>query len=75
MVDDNAGNQIPETDTLMDWVDDAALTHPVCSDASGNQVSNFIVSGYPTYVIIDREMTIVNPDLWPFDESVIEDLL
>ncbi|MFT5681655.1 MAG: hypothetical protein ACI8RZ_002561 [Myxococcota bacterium] len=75
MVDDNEGNQIPDTDTLMEWVDYSTLTHPVCSDASGNQVSNFVVSGYPTYVIIDREMTIVNPDLWPFDESVIEGLL
>ena len=37
--------------------------------------SNFVVTGYPTYVIIDREMTIVNPDLWPFNEGVIEDLL
>jgi len=75
MVDDNYGNAIPDMDTLAKWADNTGLEHPVVSDASGNQISNFVVSGYPTYVIIDREMNIVNPDLWPFSESVIEDLL
>ena len=75
MVDDNGGNAIPPTDTLLSWADRSGLSHPVNSDASGNQVQNFIVSGYPTYVIIDREMKIVNPDLWPFDPGVVEDLL
>jgi DNA-binding cell septation regulator SpoVG len=75
MVDDNAGSAIPDTDSLMEWAEYSDLTHPVCSDASGNQIANFVITGYPTYVIIDRDMTIVNPDLWPFQESVIEELL
>ena len=75
MVDDNYGNAIPDTATLDNWASGLGLTHPVTSDASGNQVGRFVLTGFPTYVVIDREMTIVNPDLWPFSESVIEDLL
>jgi hypothetical protein len=75
MVDDNAGNAIPDTSTLMNWADTSGLEHPVCSYASGSEVGRFVITGYPTYVLIDREMTIDNADLWPFSESAVEDLL
>ena len=75
MVDDNSGNSIPDTSVLANWADSYGLEHPVCSDSSGNQIGQFVVLGYPTYVLIDRDMTIDNPDMWPFSESAVEDLL
>ena len=75
MVEDNAGGAIPDTSTLAEWADAYGLDHPVVSDASGNEIRRFVVTGYPTYVVIDQSMTIQNDDLWPFDPSVIEDLL
>lgn len=75
MADDNSGQRIPSTETLMGWADRYGLEHPVTSDTSGRDANSYVITGYPTYVLIDREMTIANPDMWPFSDSAVEQLL
>ena len=71
MTENNSGQEASASD-LANWADDYGLTHPMANSSA--QVA-FVVSGYPTYVVIDREMTITNADLWPFDENEIEDVV
>jgi len=64
----------PDNDDLNVWVDVYSLTHPVLADPTMTQ-NQFVVTGYPTYVVIDQEMNIENDDLWPFDGDYVMDLL
>jgi cytochrome c-type biogenesis protein len=73
MQENNAGNT-PTSSDLEEWFTDFGLTHPVVADTSKSQGA-FIVSGYPTYVVIDQEMNIVDDDLWPFDPDAVLALL
>lgn len=56
------------------WVEDFELTHPVLADTE-NVNRAFAGSGFPTYVVIGRDMTILNADLWPFDTEWVLDLI
>ncbi|HCP48270.1 MAG TPA: hypothetical protein DIU15_19685 [Deltaproteobacteria bacterium] len=49
---------------VADWVSSFGITHPVLQD-SAQSLMPFMQSGYPTFVLIDRTMTIQNADLWP----------
>lgn len=75
MLDDNVGNRIPPTETLMSWVEAYDITHPVTNDTSGSDAAAYVSVGYPTYVLIDRDMTIVSPDMYPVDENLLRALL
>jgi hypothetical protein len=72
MVDNNNGSP-PDTSDAKDWADTFGVTHPVIADDTREQM-NYVLTGYPTYVIIDREMTIQEDDLWPFSESYVVSL-
>ncbi len=50
------------------WVDDFELTHPVLADTA-HGYRNFAQGGFPTYVVVGRDMRIVEPDLYPFDSD------
>lgn len=54
--------------------DDVGDDHPVVADPGGDNMP-FVVEGYPTYPVLDRDMTIANPDLWPFNCSAVGALL
>ena len=56
------------------WATTYGLEHPVLADGTGANY-NFIVTGYPTFVVIDQTMTIVQDDLWPFDIGYVEGML
>ena len=73
MLQTNAGAR-PGSEDAARWADTYGLEHPVIADATGEQ-ENWIVSGYPTYVVIDQTMTVVYDDLWPFDISVAAALM
>jgi len=73
MVDSNAGG-MPDQATLQSWADSLGVTHPVVSDETNTQI-NYVVSGFPTFVIIDQTMTIQNADLWPWDPNAVTSLL
>ena len=62
----------PSVDDLNDWAFSFNLQHPVLADVDG-EIDDYAVAGggYPTYVIIDREMVIVNSNLWPFDAQAV----
>lgn len=64
----------PSADDAMIWANDFSLTHPVLADTPQDNLP-FIVTGYPTYIVIDREMKIVNDDLWPFDINYVLDMI
>lgn len=49
---------------VSEWVSVFGITHPVLQD-SAQSLGPFMQSGYPTFVLIDRSMTIQNADLWP----------
>ena len=68
------GTNPPDGEDLNAWVDAYSLTHPVLADPEMTQ-GEFVVTGYPTYVVIDQEMNIVNDDLWPFDLEYVLDLV
>ena len=56
------------------WTGDHSLTHPVINDPQQTQGS-YVVTGFPTYVVIDRNMTIQNADMWPWNDSFILQLI
>lgn len=56
------------------WVEDFELTHPVLAD-SENVNRAYAASGFPTYVVIGRDMTILRADLWPFDTEWVLGLI
>ena len=58
---------------IVSWASEYSANYPVLADNSG-ELSSFVVSGYPTFVIIDKDMVIKNTDLWPYDESFIKGL-
>ena len=58
---------------IVNWASEYSANYPVLADESG-ELSSFVVSGYPTFVILDKNMVIKNTDLWPYDESFIKDL-
>jgi peroxiredoxin len=71
---DNADYTPADAAGIARWVDDFDLTHPVLAD--GQRVNNaYAGSGYPTYVVIGRDMTILNADLWPFDTDWVLGLI
>jgi thiol-disulfide isomerase/thioredoxin len=73
-VQENNSGSVPTNTDLEAWATDFDLTHPVLADGQKTQ-GPFAVSGYPTYVVIDQEMNIVNDDLWPFDKAAVLALL
>ncbi len=64
----------PNTSDLNTWGDPFGLTHPILDDG-GRETDPYVRIGYPTYVLIDRDMTIIDPDLWPVSDARIEDAL
>jgi len=64
----------PSEADLNSWNDTYALEHPQLNDGGMSQ-SPYVTLGYPTYVVIDREMVIQNADLWPFDANYVIGLL
>ncbi len=65
----------PPTDADLDtWVEEFSLEHPVLADGDKTQ-NPYAGTGYPTYVVLDRELSIVNSDLWPFEADYVLDLL
>jgi thiol-disulfide isomerase/thioredoxin len=71
---ENTGGGNPTEADLNDWASSYGLNHPLLADTTKSQ-GKFVVTGYPTYVVIDQEMNIVNDDLWPFDGDYVLDLL
>ncbi len=71
MLDANGGQ--PSSAKALDWADGHGLTHPVTADAMGAN-SSYVRSGYPTYVVLDRDMTIVNADMWPWNDATVTSL-
>jgi peroxiredoxin len=64
--EDARGAPADDASDAQRWASTHGLTHPVLADGGGAGLP-CIVTGYPTYVVIDRDMRIVNDDLWPFD--------
>jgi hypothetical protein len=73
MIEDNSYNQ-PDQQDLTSWNNQFNLTHPMLADGQGSQ-GPYVEIGYPTYVVIDRSMTIVDDDMWPFSISYVAGLL
>ena len=56
-----------------DWAETYSLNHPVLADESGSLWS-MVPEGVPTFVVIDRSMTIVYEDLFPFNDAAVVEL-
>ncbi|MBT3222135.1 MAG: hypothetical protein HN348_23930, partial [Proteobacteria bacterium] len=56
------------------WASDYGLTHPILADKNKSQ-NHWAPGGYPTYVVLDREMKVIKEDLWPFDSDWVLDQL
>ncbi len=72
MFEDNGGMS-PNQQDLSSWANGNNLTHPVLAD--GQQTQSPYVAYYPTFVVIDRTMTIVDDDMWPFSISHVASFL
>jgi hypothetical protein len=62
------------------WIDGSPMPVSRLTRSSGNSRwkvfdNRNYQSGYPTYIVIDREMVVQNADLWPFDPQFVIDLL
>ena len=53
---------------------DFGRSHPAIADTPQGNLP-YVVTGYPTYVVIDREMQILTADLWPFDVAFVLGLI
>ncbi len=72
---ENNNYQAPSQQDLNDWANAYGINdHPVVADPNGDNMP-YVVEGYPTYPVIDDDMTIANPDLWPFNCSAVGALL
>jgi peroxiredoxin len=60
----------PDAPDALRWAETYSLEHPVLADPEKTR-GGYIVTGYPTYVVLDREMNIVTDDLWPFDMDFV----
>lgn len=72
MLEGNGG--VPTSSEVQSWVEQHGLTHPVLLDEMQTQMP-YIVTGYPTYVVIDRAMVIQNADMWPWDDDFVLSLI
>lgn len=63
-------NGAPTAAEPMSWANTYGITHPVLRDTTGSQTP-YVVLGYPTYVVIDRNMVIQNADMWPWSDSYV----
>jgi len=73
MLEDTNGDA-PGAPAAAEWASRFDLTHPVLVDTVGDQ-RDYVSIGYPTIVIIDRDMTILVPDFWPLDPIWIADFV
>ena len=73
MVEGGSGGS-PSASEINQWVSNYGITHPVLNDLSGSQ-KPYVVLGYPTFVVIDRNMVIQNADMWPWSDSYILGLI
>ncbi len=68
-----AGNGAqPTLSKIQTWTTNFSpnITHPIVVDPTTSQI-DYVLTGYPTFVVIDRTMTIRNADLWPWNESEV----
>ncbi len=59
---------------LQDYAEEYGLTHPHLADNDMTQI-DYVVTGYPTFVILDQQMNIRSADLWPWDEDFVVSIL
>lgn len=67
------GNGTPTQNQVSSWASRYGLDHPVLAD-QGRDLYNYARS-YPTYMLIDRDMTVQNADMYPVSEFAINQLL
>jgi peroxiredoxin len=68
MLESNSGE--PTNGALNEWANAFGLSHPVLADVS-QATMPYIAVGYPTFVVLDRELKVVEEDLWPMSASAI----
>jgi hypothetical protein len=64
----------PTAEEQASWAADPGIDSPLLLDEAAVE-NAYVTTGYPTFVLIDRTMTIVDNDQWPYDEGAILDLL
>ncbi len=65
----NAVSQTPSADDAAGWAEAYGIEHPVLADGTGETLG--YVLGYPTFVVIDREMVIQNANMWPWSDNEV----
>lgn len=70
LLEDGLGLRATSQDAA-DWADAFDLTHPVLA-SSDPELEAFIQEGFPTVVLVGRDHTIQDPDLWPVDPAVLQ---
>jgi len=70
----DANSNPPGSSQINSWTSSLGLTHPVLADDGSGGVIQYVTTGFPTYVVIDREMVIQNNDMWPWSDSFVESL-
>jgi hypothetical protein len=63
----------PALSDLESWTSNFGVEHPVLADLD-NETAPY-APALPTFVVIGRDMTILNEDMWPFDEGYVRDLV
>jgi peroxiredoxin len=74
VMQENDASSPPSVDDAVNWAENFGLEHPVLADTPQFN-SPYILIGFPTYIVIDRQMNIVNDDLWPFDIDYVLEML
>ena len=67
------GNGPLNQDRVASWATSYGIEHPVLADPNA-ETGPYVTLGYPTYVIINKDMTIYNADMWPFNANEVGSL-
>jgi len=62
-MEETAWGSSPNSTDAARWASTHGLSHPSLADSSQSLLS--IVSAYPTYLVIDQTMTVVDDAFWP----------
>jgi len=70
----SANSDPPNVNDVSGWANQFSVNHPVLADSTGASYP-LITGGYPSYVLVDQNMTIHIKDLYPFNPNTAASLI
>ena len=75
LLPENESGQVPSQDDLNEWADDYGISAPVLADDQGFGYQIEPNGRYPTLMVLDRELKVVEDRVEPAEDAVIRALI